>query len=176
MTEKEEELRFATGGNDVGDRHPLDLIAVLSKALLDELYVHLKGEMERGAQAEVALARHVSSVLQTQFDLEQADLIRIMSEAVCGERLRMFESYEGVVKYADDDQVIVVYEVDGELVEQNYVPKQFMAGKLPKVGDALAVFVHIAQLPDRQDETEGKRTSDERRSRPKNSVPLPRTF
>ena len=92
------------------------------------------------------------------------------------DKIRMFESYEGVVKHADDEHVVVVYEVEEDLVEQTYVAKQFVDGKLPKVGDCLAVFVQVIQLPDDEEQTKGEITSNEQRRRPKNFVPLPRTF
>ncbi len=91
-------------------------------------------------------------------------------------QLRMRESYEGVVKHVDEDLAVVVYEVDSNLVEQTYLASQFIERKLPKLGDRLEVSVHVVQLPDEQDDIEGGKASDEQRRRPKNFVPLPRTF
>jgi len=96
-------------------------------------------------------------------------------------RLRMHESYEGVVKDAWEDGVLVVYEVGDELVEQTYLRSQFLDGELPKLGDRLAVYVHVAKLPPAEekpppDDALARESADERPRRRKNVVPLPRTF
>lgn len=90
-------------------------------------------------------------------------------------KLRMFESYEGVVKHADDDQVVVVYEVEEDLVEQTYIAKQFIDGKLPEVGDRLAVFVYVAQLPVESTSSDSIR-NNVNEDDDDDVVPLPREF
>ena len=89
-------------------------------------------------------------------------------------QLRMFESYEGVVKHADKDQVVVVYEVEDDLVEQTYVAKQFIAGELPKPGDCLAVSVQVVQIPEVPASHDAQDPLDEDDDH--DVVPLPREF
>jgi len=94
-------------------------------------------------------------------------------------RERMFESYEGVVQVVHEDRVTVIYEVGDELVEQTYTKEQFTDGQLPAVGDRLAVYVHVAELPREEEPTADVATKDaghEQPRRRKNVAPLPRTF
>jgi len=60
--------------------------------------------------------------------------------------LRMTESYEGIVEDVDGDKVLVVYDVNGKIVEQTYEKSQFIDGRLPDVGTRLAVFVNVAEV------------------------------
>ena len=55
-------------------------------------------------------------------------------------RLRMAESYEGVVEDVHGDKVLVVYDVNGKIIEQTYEKSQFLDGRLPDVGTRLAVL------------------------------------
>lgn len=80
-------------------------------------------------------------------------------------RLRMSESYEGVVEEVDGDRVLVVYDVDGKIVEQTYDKSQFIGGQLPEVGTQLAVFVNVVEVQprrgDSQPDVEGPEPRDE---------------
>ena len=53
--------------------------------------------------------------------------------ALSGDRLRLAQSYTGVVEDVHDDTVVVVYDVDGSIIEQTYVRSQFIGGRLPEV-------------------------------------------
>lgn len=61
-------------------------------------------------------------------------------------RLRMFQSYEGVTEDAHGDRVVVVYDVDGKIVEQTYEKTQFNDSRMPEVGTRLAVYVIVAEV------------------------------
>ena len=94
--------------------------------------------------------------------------------------LRMSESYEGVVKHVSEDTVVVVFEADDDLLEQTYGREQFLDGKLPSEGDAVAAFVHLALLP-HEEETSGDGAAppdpaDAARRRRKNVVKGPHEF
>ena len=58
----------------------------------------------------------------------------------------MTESYEGIVMDVDGDKVLVVYDVNGDIVEQTYEKSQFIDGRLPDVRTRLAVFVNVAEV------------------------------
>ena len=62
-------------------------------------------------------------------------------------RLRMFETYDGVVKQADDEEIVVLFEIEDELIEQTYKREQFVGGRLPSPSDRFTVYVHGALLP-----------------------------
>lgn len=183
MAENEEELRVRpedTSGDltsDSGDftEEVLRENPQLKEYIMD-VCVTFSHAVDRKEDPGAALMRLATQFAHSESGLSRANQMRTIAEASVGARHCMFESYEGVVKHVDDDQVIVVYEVEEDLVEQTYVAKQFVDGKLPKPGDRLAVFVHVAQLPDEQDETMGEKASDEQRRRPEKFVPLPRTF
>ena len=78
-------------------------------------------------------------------------------------RLRMTESYEGIVDDLRGDKVVVMYDVNGDIVEQIYERDQFIDGRLPDIGTRLAVFVNVAEVKLRSVESgiEEKRTHDE---------------
>ena len=61
-------------------------------------------------------------------------------------RLRMAESYEGVVEDVHGDKVLVVFDVNGKIIEQTYEKSQFLDGRLPDVATRLAVFVNVAEV------------------------------
>jgi hypothetical protein len=63
------------------------------------------------------------------------------------QRLRMFESYPGVVEEVEGDQVVVRYEVNGDVVDQTYERGQFQGERLPNVGDHLVVDVYVTEVP-----------------------------
>lgn len=60
--------------------------------------------------------------------------------------IRLSECYEGVVEDAAGDTVTVVYEVNGDIVEQTYESSQFCDHRLPDVGARLAVYVVVAEV------------------------------
>ncbi len=95
-------------------------------------------------------------------------------------RLRMAESYQGEAIHVSDERVVVVFEVEGDLVEQTYNRKQFLDGRLPEKGELLAAYVHIAKLPAEEEKTVdgiiSSHGADKPRKPRKNVVPLPRTF
>ncbi len=95
-------------------------------------------------------------------------------------RLWMFESYQGSVMQVDDDSVVVTYLVDDDYIDQTYRKEQFIGARLPKVGDRLAVYVHIAELPSQSkkqtDETMKTGGTDEQRKHRKKAIRPPREF
>ncbi len=92
-------------------------------------------------------------------------------------RLCMFESHEGIVMHVDDDCAVVTYSIDDEYVDQTYRREQFVDGRLPKRGDRLALFVHVAEvLKRREDETTSGAATDEQRRHRKRAVRPPREF
>ncbi len=60
-------------------------------------------------------------------------------------RVRMVETYEGVVEHVHGDTVVVVYDVSGKIIEQTYERNQFLEGRLPEVDTPLVVYVTVAQ-------------------------------
>lgn len=58
----------------------------------------------------------------------------------------MNETYEGQVEYVGEDTVVVVYNVEGSLVEQTYLKKQFLDGKLPELGACLRITVVVTEF------------------------------
>jgi hypothetical protein len=92
-------------------------------------------------------------------------------------RMRMVESHEGVVMQVDDDHVVVTYQIDDEYLDQTYRKEQFIGGRLPKKGDRLVIYVHVAELPKERDreKTAGAAPDEQRRHR-KRAVRPPREF
>ncbi len=66
-----------------------------------------------------------------------------------GSRVRMCQTYEGIVENVHNDRVVVIYNVDGDVVEQTYEKNQFVDGLLPCSGVRLAVFVSVAEVQPR---------------------------
>jgi hypothetical protein len=64
-------------------------------------------------------------------------------------RLRMCESYEGEVVDVRGDRVVVVYDVDGNVVEQTYERRQFLDGRLPEADTDLVAYVIVADTEPR---------------------------
>lgn len=64
------------------------------------------------------------------------------------------ESHEGRVEHVADNSVVVVYNVNGNVVEQTYERKQFLNGKLPKIGTCIRTSVVVVEYdpPIPQDE------------------------
>jgi hypothetical protein len=77
------------------------------------------------------------------------------------------QSYVGEVVYVSDEHVVVIFEMDGDIVEQTYDIKQFK--HKPKKGDMLEASVQFVKLSDSGD----KKILNHTRN---NVVPLPRTF
>ena len=76
--------------------------------------------------------------------------------------IRMHESYEGQVQYVGENTAVVLYNVDGHLVEQTYAKKQFKDGKLPAPGTCVRILVFVVEYepkPPSADELE--RTSSD---------------
>ena len=90
----------------------------------------------------------------------------------------MVESYEGVVEHMHGDKVIVVYEIDGGIVEQTYEKSQFMDGVLPEIGTRLAVFVNVAEVQSKPVEPSAEETerSDEKASDQRKALSGPTEF
>jgi hypothetical protein len=59
--------------------------------------------------------------------------------------IRMHESYEGQVQHVGENTVVVLYNIDGQLVEQTYERKQFKDGKLPRPGTCVRVLVFVVE-------------------------------
>jgi DNA-binding transcriptional ArsR family regulator len=59
--------------------------------------------------------------------------------------VRIAESYPGVVEDVSGDRVVVVYEVDGKIVEQTYEKTQFTDGRLPTVDARLVAHVSVVE-------------------------------
>ncbi len=92
-------------------------------------------------------------------------------------RLRMFESHEGIVMDVDDDCAVVTYSIDDEYVDQTYRREQFVDGTLPKKGERLALFVHVAEvLKRREDEPTSGAATDEQPRHRKRAIRPPREF
>jgi len=64
---------------------------------------------------------------------------------VANGQIRMHESYEGQVEHVGETTAIVVYNVNGDLVEQTYEKSQFKDGKLPAEGVCVKVLVFVVE-------------------------------
>jgi len=64
-----------------------------------------------------------------------------------GGQLRMVESNIGVVRHVGENDVVVLYEVGDDLIEQRYTKDQFLDSKLPELGDRLGAYTYVMQLP-----------------------------
>jgi hypothetical protein len=53
----------------------------------------------------------------------------------------MRETYRGIVDTVGKETVTVIYEVDGSLIEQTYIRKQFLGGVLPKEGECIVAKI-----------------------------------
>ena len=87
-------------------------------------------------------------------DNKANDVLQAVLVAGVDGRLRMFETYDGVVKQADDDEIVVLFEINDELIEQTYKKEQFIGGRLPSQGDRFSVYVHDAILQRIEEEKE----------------------
>ena len=139
----------------------------------------------KAIQLHEQLQAHHDSVQNKMLDglKQRDDASNVLQAALVGKadgRLRMAESYLGEVIYVSEDCVVVVFDVEGELVEQTYNRKQFLDGRLPEKRDRLAAYVHIAKLPAEEevpiDGITASDAADKPRKPRKNIVPIPRTF
>lgn len=62
------------------------------------------------------------------------------------EKLLLEETYKGYVTYVDEEQVVVIYETDEDVVEHTYAPSQFIDGIVPKVDENLLVTVQVKRI------------------------------
>lgn len=58
----------------------------------------------------------------------------------------MTEEYEGQVDHVGNDSVVVIYNVNGGLIEQTYLRSQFLDGKMPKLGTCVRVSVVVTEI------------------------------
>lgn len=94
------------------------------------------------------LARRLADAVRGRDEAVRAQVVsQAALTARTDGRLRMTESYEGIVRHVGRDDVIVLFEVDDDLVEHTYTRDQFVDSRMPEEGDRLAVYVHVAQLP-----------------------------
>ena len=59
--------------------------------------------------------------------------------------IRMHESYDGQVQHVGENTALVLFDVDGQLVEQTYEKEQFKDGKLPAPGTCVRVLVFVVE-------------------------------
>lgn len=85
---------------------------------------------------DILSSRKGLAVSQSAND-EQA---RIAKMAV---RVRIAESFSGVVAHVGEDEVVVVFDVNNDLVEHVYHRRQFIDKLLPKEGQCLTVSVRV---------------------------------
>ena len=83
------------------------------------------------------------------------DAIMCQLAAVENGRPRMFEQYFGQVQQVGESTVVVVYSVNGELVEQTYEHGQFKDKRPPKEGACVKVLVFVVEYePDQNADSE----------------------
>jgi len=116
----------------------------LSKDRVSELEVENERLKTRVKELSRELARrtHQYDQLKAAYDGRE----RAASAPERGS-VRMSERHEGVVMHADDEEVVVMYQIENEYVEHIYRKEQFIDGRLPQVGDRLAVHVDVTELP-----------------------------
>lgn len=106
-----------------------------------------KGRRKRLEARVNELARLLDEGAKTIDQLQSAVTARVDT------RLRMCQSYEGDVVDVYGDRVVVVYDVDGNVVEQTYERSQFVDGRLPEVDTDLVVHVIVSDAEPRADGT-----------------------
>jgi hypothetical protein len=62
-------------------------------------------------------------------------------------RLLVYEALQGEVIEVSEAEVVVRFDTEDDIIEQTYEVDQFTLGKIPAVGDQLAVYVHVALVP-----------------------------
>src|SRR5262249_22548073 len=121
----------------------------------------LRGEIDslsaqnQALQSRVVELRETSRNQQARIDEllsrlgEQAmadDSLDALRVARAKGRIRMSESHEGVVEDSHGDTVVVVYDVQGDIIEQTYVRSQFIGGRLPEIDTRLVAYVHVVEV------------------------------
>jgi septal ring factor EnvC (AmiA/AmiB activator) len=91
------------------------------KATLDRMLEHL-AERSRAADAAVAA------------------LVEKEAGRVC-----LYESFSGEVRDVTNEEILVAYETDDDVIEQCYRTSQFIGGLVPKKGDRIEAFVFVSQ-------------------------------
>jgi len=87
--------------------------------------------------------------------------------------LRMIESFHGLVEHVHEDQVVVVYETEGDPIEHVYERDQFVDGHLPKAGERVIVSVFLAtrsRQSEKADEAPRSESSEESAPRRRKNV------
>ncbi len=142
----------------------------------DYLLDHVKELREERRQ----LLAQLEQITRREQSRDGADALQHVLIAQKEGRMRMFEAHSGVVMHVHDDEVVVVYEIDDDYVEQTYQKSRFQDGRLPKKGQKLGIYIHLAELPEEpQTETgdlDSRDTADERPRRRRNTVKPPREF
>ncbi len=111
---------------------------------------HFGGDIEWGLNGVLLWVIPVSiygRVRKYMDNRKTQDVVQAALTARTDGRLRMTESYRGIVRHVGKDDVVVLFEVDDDLVEHTYTRGQFVDSRMPEEGDRLAVFVHVVQLP-----------------------------
>lgn len=89
-------------------------------------------------------------------------------------RVCLTETYSGEVVHLEDDEVVVAYQMDDDIVEHTYVASQFIKGGTPSTGESVEVFVSVAVKPP-EDADEAENINFQPRKR-KNVVSGPEEF
>lgn len=111
-------------------------------AEIDFSYIrHLEAEIDR---LKTRL-KEIKAINDPVAKTNDSDFSNVSNRPEC--KIRITQTYEGVVEEADDGHAVVVYEVDGGIVEQTYLKHQFQDQRLPKVGARLAVYLTVVEVP-----------------------------
>jgi hypothetical protein len=62
------------------------------------------------------------------------------------ESLGIIESFRGAVRFVDCDTVTVIYDINGEVVEQEYSKDQFRDNKIPLEGSLVQAYAFVRVL------------------------------
>jgi len=119
------------------------------KSRVSELQRSNNREIQRYDQESAKNSRLIDHVIER---MKANDILQAALIAREGGRMSMFESYEGVVKHVETESIVVLFEIDDELVEHTYKKDQFIGGRLPSIGERLAVYVHVATLPQEKED------------------------
>jgi hypothetical protein len=53
----------------------------------------------------------------------------------------------GEVIQVDDDSILILFEIDGELIERTYLKTMFMEGKVPQLHDKVIIHNSFIRVP-----------------------------
>ncbi len=131
--------------------------AEILKRERDALFVQVQflesrvaAERQRAEEARVELARVRTGrdkLLETHgIAVEGSRELQRVLIAKDADALRMIESFHGLVEHVHEDQVVVVYETEDDLIEHVYEREQFADGCLPEKGERVIVSVFLASL------------------------------